>query len=230
VDLQRYRTFVFDCDGVILNSNRVKTEAFRSVALPFGRAAAEALVEYHIVNGGISRYAKFERFLKQILPEHRDKRALMSGVPSMAELLAAFSAEVYSGLMSCEIADGFEDLRNAYPDSRWLVVSGGDQEELRKLFTERGIAHYFNGGIFGSPDTKDAILFREISSGNIRQPALFLGDSEYDHLAANQAGLDFIFVSDWTELSHWKTFCAKNSLKAISSLVELSAHGSMRKD
>jgi phosphoglycolate phosphatase-like HAD superfamily hydrolase len=136
-------------------------------------------------------------------------------------LLEAFSAEVYSGLMSCEIADGLEELRNAYPDSRWLVVSGGDQEELRKLFNERGIAHYFDGGIFGSPDTKDTILAREIANGNIQQTALFIGDSVYDYEAANRAGMDFVFVSGWTEVENWQEFVVNNQLAAITAVADL---------
>jgi hypothetical protein len=46
--LQSATTLVFDCDGVVLNSNRIKTEAFRLVAAPYGEAAAEALVQYHL--------------------------------------------------------------------------------------------------------------------------------------------------------------------------------------
>lgn len=61
--LIEYKTLVFDCDRVILNSNKVKTEAFYQSALAYGEQAAQALVEYHIANGGISRYKKFAYFL-----------------------------------------------------------------------------------------------------------------------------------------------------------------------
>ena len=67
--LHRYLTLIFDCDGVVLDSNRVKTEAFRAAAMPWGRAAAEALVANHVANGGVSRYEKFASFLEHILPE-----------------------------------------------------------------------------------------------------------------------------------------------------------------
>ena len=35
-----YASLVFDCDGVVLNSNKVKTEAFYQAVLPYGEAAA----------------------------------------------------------------------------------------------------------------------------------------------------------------------------------------------
>lgn len=55
-----------------------------------------------------------------------------------------------------------------------LIVSGGDQAELRDVFSQRGISEWFDGGIFGSPDSKDEILARELANGNIDQPALFV--------------------------------------------------------
>ena len=67
VDPRRYSTLLFDCDGVILDSNRLKTSAFFTAALPYGMRAAEALVEYHRENGGISRYRKFTYFLQEIV-------------------------------------------------------------------------------------------------------------------------------------------------------------------
>ena len=63
MNLTQYQTIVFDCDGVILDSNRIKTEAFRTVAEPIDTELADELVRYHIDNGGISRYRKFDFFI-----------------------------------------------------------------------------------------------------------------------------------------------------------------------
>ncbi|MDG1582590.1 hypothetical protein [Pseudomonas sp. GOM6] len=40
-----------------------------------------------------------------------------------------------------------------------------------------------DGGIFGSPDAKDLILERELQQENIRQPALYIGNSSFDQRA-----------------------------------------------
>lgn len=192
--LAEYKTLIFDCDGVVLNSNKVKTEAFYKVALPYGEAAAQQLVDYHIMNGGISRYKKFEYFLNSLLPKDVAR-------PTLLELTSAYAENVFDGLMTCEIADGLAKLRKATGFSRWLVVSGGDQQELVKVFSLRGLLPYFDGGVFGSPDNKDDILKREMNMGNIQGLAVFLGDSQYDFEAARRAGLDFMFISGWSE---WK--------------------------
>jgi beta-phosphoglucomutase-like phosphatase (HAD superfamily) len=62
-----YKTLVFDCDGVILDSNQIKTEAFNRVGLQFGSEAANELVSYHLQHGGVSRYQKFEYFWVDVL-------------------------------------------------------------------------------------------------------------------------------------------------------------------
>jgi phosphoglycolate phosphatase-like HAD superfamily hydrolase len=223
VNLDCYKTFVFDCDGVILNSNRLKTEAFRRVAIVYGKSAADALVEYHVANGGVSRYEKFDVFLKQILPACGLNEGVAGRYPTIELLLDDFAEEVFRGLMSCEIAEGLSELRNSFPDSNWIVVSGGAQEELRRVFSERGIANYFDSGIFGSPDSKDVILRRELAKGTIRQPALFFGDSVYDCDAAERAGLEFVFLSGWTEAQGWQNFVLERGVREILSIKSLLA-------
>jgi len=214
LDITGMKTLVFDCDGVVLDSNRVKTEAFYQVALPYGEAAAQAFVAYHTANGGISRYKKFAHFLSEIVPA----LAELSTGPTLDEMLADYAAKVRHSLLTCDVAVGLHELRQQTEQARWLIVSGGDQAELRDVFAERGLAGLFDGGIFGSPDTKDTILTRELGNGNIRQPALFLGDSKYDHQAASAAGLDFIFLSGWSEVKDSEQWCQANNLRAVDNL------------
>lgn len=198
--LSDYRSLVFDCDGVLLDSNRVKTDAFYQAALPFGESAANALVRYHVANGGVSRYRKFEYFLSEIV-RHEDMEPLN-------ELLSRYAERVREGLLACRVADGLGELRSALPKSNWMIVSGGDQGELREVFEARGLSHYFSGGIFGSPTDKQEILSRELNCGNLVLPAVFLGDSRYDYESAMKFGLDFVFISQWTEFSGWQEYFA----------------------
>lgn len=204
-NLADYRCLVFDCDGVVLDSNAVKTRAFHEVALPFGDSAAQAFVDYHQANGGISRYRKFEYFLQDIV-KAEDVQALLPG------LLEQYAAAVRQGLLDCAVAPGLQALRAQLPDSRWLIVSGGDEAELRDVFSARGLDRLFDGGIFGSPTPKDSILARELASGNIAGPALFLGDSRFDYQCAHGAGLDFVFLDGWSEFHDATAFFADKSV------------------
>lgn len=212
--LGAYNSLVFDCDGVILDSNQLKTKAFYQVALPFGEAAAQALVDYHIQNGGVSRYRKFEYFLQTILGIEIDP-------PQLSSLLATYANTVRAGLLTCAVTPGLHELRQALPYTRWLVASGSDQTELRDIFAQRQLSHLFDGGIFGSPDTKEEILLRESELGNLQTPALFLGDSRYDYIAATKANLDFIFVYAWSEMKDWQEFCSDLKLRFCRSIEDL---------
>ena len=209
-----YATLVFDCDGVVLDSNRVKANAFRAAALPWGAVPAEALVAYNAAHGGVSRYEKFNHFLDHIVPLY----ATVTDGPGHEELLQAYAGIAKNGLMACGCPTGLTTLRETTAHARWLIVSGGDQAELREIFIARGISGFFDGGIFGSPDKKEAILIRELENGNIVQPALFLGDSKYDHVAASAAGLDFLFVSDWSEFAGWPAYIKTHGLPVVPSL------------
>ena len=196
MNLNKYKTLIFDCDGVVLDSNKVKSDAFYKAALPYGEDAANALLEYHKNTGGVSRYKKFRYFLDTIVENELEN----FGYDVLLEL---YASEVMDGMLTCNVAENIDKLREETKDTKWLIVSGGDQEELRDIFKQRKLDTLFDGGIFGSPDTKEVILEREISNSNIQLPALFLGDSKYDRKASLSSELDFIFISDWTEVNDW---------------------------
>jgi len=212
------KSLLFDCDGVLLDSNALKTEAFERVGAQFGADAAQALVRYHVEQGGVSRYRKFEYLLSTILGQE-------ASLQKIEQLAAQYSECVYNALLSCPLADGIASLRELTPDATWMVVSGGDQKELRAVFSHRKIADYFDGGIFGSPDNKRVILNKLFSEDKIaRHPSLFIGDSRYDHEVAFEAGCNFVFATKWTEFHGWERYCEKNNILAVegvSDLIEL---------
>ncbi len=214
--LDNYRTIIFDCDGVVLNSNRIKTDAFHRVASRFGKVHADNLVEYHTKNGGVSRYLKFEWFLTdQLQLDPQNQEVLLN------ELVGQYAEQVRAALVNAEAADKLKELRDATSGSGWMIVSGGDQAELRDVFTARGEICLFDKGIFGSPDNKVDIFQREMSRGGILEPAIFIGDSRYDHVAAKEAGLDFIFVKEWSEFKDINEYAEINDVETLMRLSDL---------
>ena len=212
IDLSQYQTLIFDCDGVILNSNKIKTQAFYDVAKVYGHEPAQTLKDYHVLNGGISRYEKFEYLFTNILHKPIDAQEL-------EQLLLNFSKEVKKALLTCEVAVHIQELREKTKNSKWLIVSGGDQTELREVFFQRKLDGYFDGGIFGSPDDKDTILKNEKDKCNIIGKSLFLGDSMYDYQAAKTAKIDFIFLSKWTEVNNWESEFSNNAYLDLTALL-----------
>ena len=216
MDLSKYQTIIFDCDGVILNSNFQKIEAYRNTAITYGasKIQAEELVVHHVKLTGISRHVKFKHFLKEIMHEEVTDSSMKTLVDNLNE-------EVINLLKDCEVASGIERLKIQTQKSTWMVASGGDQEELRFLFKEKKITSYFEGGIFGSPSSKHEIVESKLKQENFL-PVLFLGDSLYDIQTAQKYSLDFIFVYGWTDLRGWKNICEENKLTYIEKIQDLA--------
>jgi len=215
IDLKKYNTIIFDCDGVILNSNFQKIEAYRNTAIKYGasKIKAEELVSYHVSLTGISRIVKFKYFLKEIMGEDITDS-------SMKKLVDNLNFEVINLLKDCEVASGIEKLKSKTKKSTWMVASGGDQEELRFLFKSKDIDSFFEGGIYGSPSSKHQIVEEKLKDKNFL-PTLFLGDSLYDIQTAQKYNLDFIFVYGLTDLHDWKKICNQNSLIYIEKIQDL---------
>lgn len=214
LDLTNYDVYIFDCDGVILDSNELKSEAFRDALSVEPINKVNDLVNYHKANGGISRYEKFKYFYEIIHPSI-DKEA------KCEEAIVRFGQLVFEKLQFVDYIPGVEDFLNISQslskDS--FVNSGGDQAELRALFSKRKISKYFKE-IYGSPDTKESNLKKIIKRYPNNKKFVFFGDSKSDYLAAKAFGIDFVFISGASE---WKnptcsfTFSVKNFTDLIDS-------------
>ena len=61
------KSIIFDFDGVIVESNNIKTNAFEGLYKPFGNEIAKKVIEHHVTHGGISRFEKFKLYHKELL-------------------------------------------------------------------------------------------------------------------------------------------------------------------
>lgn len=213
LDLTKYKTIVLDCDGVVLNSNQTKIDAYYNTAKRMGGtdAQAQAFVDYHIKLGSIPRNDKIRHYITDIIHQ-----------PLTPELFQAFmdtfTVILDETLMQCQVAPALHTLKAATSQAKWMLMSGGDQEELRQIFPRRGLDTLFELGIYGGPIKKNEHLARMIADGTIQFPALFVGDSRFDHQASTGAGLDFVFVSDWTDMPDWEAYCKQHDVTVCHHL------------
>jgi len=78
-------------------------------------------------------------------------------------------------------------------------LSGGTQQEVFQLLSDRDLAHYFDG-VYGGPKDKQ----ENLSELNLIKPILYFGDSEVDYLLSKSNDFDFVFVSGASSISNWK--------------------------
>ena len=180
---------------------------------------AAHFVHYHKENGGISRYEKFDFFLRNMAKNYTEKE--------YKRLLNKLSKLVRAKLIDVPLTNGALDFINhVYQRSDLYIVSGGDQDELRDVFKERDMAKYFCE-IFGSPAKKVDLCKTIKNNLQSDKKVLFIGDSRLDYIAADASGFDFVFLSGYTEMENWKAFCAENSVSHYPDLQTLSRNISL---
>lgn len=191
-----YDAVAFDCDGVLLDSNDLKVEAFRRVtrAAGFAPETVEAFSAYQTQNFGTSRHRLFARLLEGAF-----------GAPppgaTLEALLEGFGQAVSAGYLEVDEAPGARALLEALsPAAPLFVVSGSDEAELVEVFEKRGLSRHFRA-VFGSPATKTENLARVAEALGMAAPRLlFIGDAEADADAAVASGADFLFASRYSKV------------------------------
>jgi phosphoglycolate phosphatase-like HAD superfamily hydrolase len=208
--LDSYATIIFDCDGVILNSNKPVSKCFFNTVIEYGEDKALELEQYNKLNGGISRNKKLKYFFETILEEKNYDQPYQKALKKFSEL--SFKSRINCEISKYLIKDNFKD------HQRYMVISGANEIELKKVLKLRGIKSFFNYGIFGSPKSKEQIMSKKIKDETILFPALYIGDSKYDHKVSKLYGLDFVFIYGWTEFSDWPEYCKNHNIIFYNSL------------
>lgn len=208
-----------DCDGVIFDSNEMKSGAMAAAVAGYPQPAVDEIVALHQKQGGISRHAKLRHFFTEIHPVEDVEAAL-------AEALDKFGAHSKNGYRSIEPIPAALDFARAFDGPRNVyVVSGTDQAELREVFESKGLTSNF-ADVLGSPTTKPEHFRRVLAERGVAATnALMVGDGSGDFEAARALGMPFVFLApysdwatattdltgqpdvhiakDWAELSSW---------------------------
>lgn len=195
-EVEQYAAVIFDCDGVIFDSNGAKSAAFGRVATSAGYppAVVDAFVDWQSQNFGLSRYRAFGELMDGRFGDPD------ASPPEIADLLDRFGAEVEGIYKKAPFTEGFPDLLQRLESHPLYVASGSKQDELRVALGHRGIASAFTG-IFGSPTPKSEIVRRivdDVRGADSESRIVLIGDAHADADAAQSNGIDFVFLSGYS--------------------------------
>jgi len=101
--LDRFKTIIFDFDGVILDSARLKTAAFAQVYSCEDPEKVAEVVEYQEQHGGIGRRQKFEYFEREVFGRPGDEATVENLCDRFAEIID-------EGMLNCAFIPGAEAL------------------------------------------------------------------------------------------------------------------------
>lgn len=179
------KAVIFDFDGVILESADVKTEAFAELFSGYPHKIKE-IINYHLINGGISRYVKFRHIYEHILGEKLTK-------DKEAELGRRFSEIALQKVLSVPFVAGAREFLDANKGRyQFFIASGTPEGELRDIVSARGLEGYFKE-IHGSPRQKTDIINNMMDDYNFgKDEVVYVGDAQSDRIAAEETDIVFI--------------------------------------
>ena len=180
------KNILWDFDGVILNSMKVRDWGFEEIFKNFDQELINELLIFHRKNGGLSRYVKIRYFYEKIL----SKSISIEKIDKYAE---SFSVLMKMELIKSEnlILDSLDYIKTNHQKYNFHIVSGSDQLELRFLCKELKIAQYFNS-IHGSPTPKNQLVSNLLDTYQYdKENTCLIGDSINDYEAAEYNEISF---------------------------------------
>lgn len=208
---------IFDCDGVLLDSNSAKIDAIREALELVGcpvRFIRWAEVEFR-KNFGRTRQQHFDAFKSQleISEIHLDPCI-------MDEAIVIYSNRVISLYFDCDVIQetlSYIMINIDEDSSNLFVVSASDEIELRDILPTK-IPQIKRENIFGGPISKIDNLekVKKINGGG---DSVFYGDAVQDAKAAVFAGVKFLGLTKYSADSDALiTHCTQNNLRFLNNL------------
>lgn len=184
------RGVVLDFDGVLVDSEGIKTGIFRDV---FSRYPDhfDDMMAYHHAHIALSREAKFRHLAARC----------GGGEEVVRELLDTFSREAVERIALCAEVPGagafLEEFGHRVP---LFLASVTPEPDLLEILGRRGWRRHF-AQVFGDPPTAKADAVRIVLSRVDAEPStlLFVGDTLADYQVAQETGVPFIARAD----GHW---------------------------
>lgn len=214
-----YDIYIFDCDGVLLDSNKIKITAMKDAleCLNLDADTVNKCLDYFSDNFGKSRYHHVDFFINNFLSEDF---MLDDCVDFKNNLLEKYTKNVDESYIDAAVLPG---VRNILSDltGRSFVASGTEQQQLRTVLNLKDLGSYFLD-ILGSPSRKVDIVSNVLARYPVDFSAVMIGDSVADFEAAIDNNIDFLGVSGYSNTPGLlKKLCAMNEKRCIECWSEI---------
>lgn len=184
-----HRVLVFDFDGVILDSARLKRQAFADLYDDEPEESRRAVAAYLNRRGGQPREVKFRHIEGHILGRE-------AGEARIQALCRRFKASVEQRLLDAPAIPGALEFLNRWQGRLPLyLLSATPEAELRAIVERRGLASYFLEVIGAPPDKVTGLRNLLAWRQHAARDTVMIGDSYNDYRAARSNATLFVGVT-----------------------------------
>ena len=211
--MKKYQKAIFDFDGVILNSHKIKTKLFYKIFSNYGKGVGKKALNFHLTNLGLPRDKKFKIINKKFLNNK------LTNI-DLKKIEVYFSNSIKSKIYKLKLNKNLLSfLKKNYKKKKLYISTGTNQFEIRKICKELKISKYFRS-IYGSPKSKIFHINKikkSVKKVNFKENIVFVGDSNSDYKAAYLTKVDFICKSNSENINMFK----KNKLTRVFTFKQL---------
>lgn len=220
----RIKVLVFDFDGVIVDSNKLKYDAFFEL-FPTEDKSQKIIKETLLKYREKSRFFIIEEIIQRL---KNNKTSQISTFKTNIDYYAEkYRSIVEKGAVECdEIPGAKESLKILSLHFPLYINSTTPLQSLKIILRERKLLHFFKD-VYGSPHSKiqnlASILEKESVSG---KETLIIGDGHSDREAALHFGCVFIGIKNqFNDFGETNEFIKLENLKEFSdSILPDSSH------
>ena len=184
-EFSKFQHVFWDFDGVIKESLDVKADVFVSLFADQPIEIQNRVREYHLANGGQSRFEKFRLFL--------DWTGQPNNAAAIDNLAARINTLVIQKVIGCDWVPGVEAIIRNNPHKQFFhLVSATPHSELVEIVRQLDLLQAF-ASVNGQPSSKEQVIADTIErQGLAKEQCLVIGDAEADYHAAINNQITFL--------------------------------------
>ena len=205
--------FIFDFDGVILDTDLVKYNLFKYLFRKENYKNQKKILNYHFLNQGINRKEKFKYILNKILKKNYINYNINKLEKKFNFLL---QKRIFKSKFSTGVVKSLKFLKKK--NIKMFVATGIAQQEINLIIRKLKLKKYFSK-IYGHPIKKDKIIKLIKKNEKAKNFEIyFIGDSISDLNASNKTKIVFLgrrTTLNYKILKNNKNFIEKNIFKLV---------------
>ena len=185
--------FIFDFDGVIVDSMHLKGEVFSNIFEEYNHSMHKKIIDFHLTNGSVTRHKKIDYIINNILQLNINKsqkqKLILKKIIEFEEKYTFLSRKIKT-IKGLNIF-----LKKIYfANKKLYIVSAAPFKEIKEICKSNSIYSYFSKIYDNKYDKSQAILKIINENKFLKKDIIYFGDSISDYNISKKIEIDFCSV------------------------------------